>query len=95
VSKRQDTATMAAVRRGHQPRRSFLKHEEFRRLRAGVLRITQTILARALISPDTGAPIGVSTVSRWEAGEFAIPLWAAKRIRQMVIAAAEEEKEAQ
>jgi len=91
MSKREDAATVAALRRGHRPRQSFLTGEELQRLRSSVLRITQTTLAKALTSPDTGAPVSVSTLCRWESGEFVIPLWAARRIRQFAVAAKEQD----
>ena len=72
---------------GRQPRRSFMKHEEVRGLRLNVLRVTQVKLAEQLIDPSTGMPVSAHLVCKWERGERAVPLWAARHIAALAEAA--------
>lgn len=67
--------------------RSFMTASEMRTVRATVLRVTQGKLAEQLIKPTTGAPVTASIVCRWELGERPVPLWAARRIRDLAEAA--------
>jgi hypothetical protein len=64
-------------------RRSFMKPSEFRKIRESVLHATQETICAQIIHPGTGAPITQGTLSRWEAGTRAVPLWAARRIRSL------------
>ena len=76
---------------GRQPRRSFMKHTELRRLRQEVLRVTQKKLAEQLIDPSTGQPVSEPLVCRWENGDRAVPLWAARYIAALSEAAREHD----
>jgi DNA-binding transcriptional regulator YiaG len=67
--------------------RSFMTASEMRSIRATVLRVTQGKLAEQLIKPTTGEPVTTGMVSRWEIGERPVPLWAARRIRDLAEAA--------
>lgn len=67
--------------------RSFMSASEFRLTRANVLRVTQSRLAEQLIKPDTGRPVATGTVSFWETGLRPIPLWVARRVRDLAEAA--------
>ena len=64
-------------------RRSFMHPDELRRLRCNVIRATQKALAEQLLSPESGEPVSNFTVCRWEAGARPVPLWAARRIRNI------------
>ena len=78
-----DVTEMRRRIRLRKPRRTFMKAEEVRRLREQVMRVTQPALAEQLDDPDTGEPISISTISRWEGGTLAVPLWAARRIKRL------------
>jgi len=68
-------------------RRSFMSAGEAKHIRTELLRITQKRLVEALISPIDGEPILVSLYSHWEKGSRPIPLWAARRMRDLAEAA--------
>ena len=68
-------------------RREFMSAGELVNLRTEVLRVTQDRLVEQLISPSTGVPIKRAAVSLWEKGRRPIPLWAARRIRNLAEAA--------
>lgn len=67
--------------------KTFMAASELRVLRATVLRVTQAKLAEQLIKPDDGRPATKGTVYLWEHGLRAVPLWAARRIRDLAEAA--------
>jgi hypothetical protein len=67
--------------------RSFMTAAELRVIRFQTLRVTQGKLAEQLIKPTTGQPITAGLISRWEAGVRPVPLWAARRIRDLAEAA--------
>jgi len=60
---------------------------ELRSLRTGVLRVTRLKLCDQLIRPENGKPLPLSTFSFWEDGKRPIPLWAARRVRELAEAA--------
>ena len=72
---------------GRQPRRSFMKHSELFKIRTDTLRVTQKKLADQLIDPSTGMPVSAHLVCKWEHGERAVPLWAARHISLLAEAA--------
>ena len=67
--------------------RSFMTPPELRTTRMNVLRVTQSRLSEQLIKPDTGLPVTTGTVCFWESGLRPIPLWAARRVRDLAEAA--------
>ena len=76
---------------GRALRRSFMKNTEVRHKRTNVMRVTQTKLAAQLIDPTTGQPIARESVCKWESGERAVPLWAARHINALAEAAREHD----
>jgi hypothetical protein len=58
-----------------------------RDIRTNVLRVTQEKLAEQLIDPNTGMPISRHLVYKWEGGDRAVPLWAARHILALAEAA--------
>src|SRR5207247_572243 len=86
TSKTEDATVVLALRRRKLPRESresFMKPAQVRQLRKDVLRATQGALAAQLDSPDTGRPVSMSAICRWERGTLPVPLWAARRIRKL------------
>lgn len=86
----EDDQTVQEMRAAREPTtvaRSFMAAAELRSLRETVLRVTQARLAAQLIKPEDGRPVSVETVSNWEHGRRAIPLWAARHIRDLAEAA--------
>ena len=79
------------VGQGRKPRRSFMKNTEVRDIRTDVLRVTQEKLAEQLIDPVTGMPISRSLIVRWEMGDRAVPLWAARHLLALAEAAREHD----
>lgn len=77
--------------RGRQPRRSFMKCTELRRTRTDTLRVTQQKLAEQMIDPATGMPVSENLVCKWERGERAVPLWAARHVSLLAQAAREHD----
>jgi hypothetical protein len=77
------TRILPAMRRP----RSFMAPEEMRQLRLTVLRIPQHKLASMLIDPNTGKPVGESSIKNWEAGRRGVALWVARRVRDLAEAA--------
>jgi hypothetical protein len=67
--------------------RSFMTIQELRTLRETVLRVTRQKLCEQLIRPETGRPLPLSTYAFWETGRRAVPLWAARRVRDLAEAA--------
>lgn len=67
--------------------RSFMTFGELRLLRTQTLRVTQEKLAEQLIKPLDGTPVTTGMVSYWETGYRPIPLWVARRVRELAEAA--------
>lgn len=65
------------------PRRSFMSGNELLDIRHNVLNVTQEALAELVENPSTGDPITTATISRWENESLSVPLWAAKRLREL------------
>lgn len=63
--------------------RTFMEASELRLLRTTVMRVNQAKLADQLIRPDTGEPVKLATVGYWEQGRRPIPLWVARRVRDL------------
>lgn len=68
-------------------RRSFMLPGEAALIRRLVLRVSQDRLARALVRPDTGAPLTARAVSYYERGLRRIPLWVATLLHDLAQAA--------
>lgn len=69
--------------RNHPPTRSFMHPDEMRSLRMNVLHVSQRELATQMISPFNGYPIAHYTVCKWERALIPVPLWAARRMREL------------
>ena len=65
------------------PRHTFMEASELRRIRVSVIRVERRMLAEQLIRPDTGEPVEATTIGSWERGKRPIPLWAARRIKDL------------
>ncbi len=86
----EDDATVSEMRgvpRPKPPKRSFMTQEELRLLRLTVIKVAQGKLAEQLLKPEDGLPVKQSRISDWETGVRPIPLWAARRIRELAEAA--------
>lgn len=68
-------------RQGRKRGATFISPQEFRRLRAEVIKTSQDTLATVMISPYSGRPIEGTLISKWENGVTRVPLWAARRIQ--------------
>ena len=79
--------TASRVPADRKPRRSFMKPGEFAVLRQVVIRATQERVAEQLVDPDTGQPVTRNCLSAWERGARPVPLWAARRVRDLAEAA--------
>ena len=75
--------------------KTFMSAYELKQLRSRVIRVTQSQLASQLIKPDTGQPITMSTLSRWERGDRRVPRWAAMVVRTLADAARRVDKKVQ
>ena len=69
------------------PRRSFMGAGELVRLRLLVLRATQEQVAGELVDPCTGLPLTRNALSHYERGLRPVPLWVARRVRDLAEAA--------
>jgi hypothetical protein len=67
--------------------RSFMAAGELRLTRCTVLRVSQARLAEQLIDPSNGRPVSGPAVCLWETGRRPVPLWAARRIKDLAEAA--------
>lgn len=81
----EDDETVEGMRsvKAKPPKRSFMAPNELRTLRTTVLRVTQKMLAEQMIHPDDGLPVAQVRISEWEGGTRCVPLWAARRIREL------------
>jgi len=79
----EDDLTITEMRRAEEKGLPFMTAGELLCLRTKVMRVTQARLCEQLISPSTGRPISTSIFSLWEKGRRAIPLWAARRTREI------------
>ena len=77
---------------GRRPKRSFMAHDAVREIRVKVLKVTQRALAKNLIDPSTGDSISSYLICKWEKGDRAVPLWAARHIKVLHAAALEYDK---
>ncbi len=77
---------------GRKPKRSFMDHLSVRETRVKVLKVTQKALAENLIDPSTGEPISPYLICKWEKGDRAVPLWAARHIAVLNNAALEYDR---
>jgi hypothetical protein len=68
-------------------RRSFVAPGELVSLRTLVIRVSQTRLVEALIDPCTGEPLTRNALSHYERGTRPVPLWVARRVRDLADAA--------
>jgi hypothetical protein len=68
-------------------KKSFMSHGEMKHIRTDLLHVTQRRLCAALIDPSDGEPIQGPMYSYWESGKRSIPLWAARRMRDLAEAA--------
>lgn len=80
----QTAARIPAIKK---PRRSFMKPGELVLLRRTVIKVSQARLVEQLVSPENGLPIAACTLSLYESGARPVPLWAARRIRELAQAA--------
>lgn len=78
---------MRRVDRKEPLRRSYMSPGELIGLRTHVLRVKQNRLIEQLINPSTGEPCTATAYSRWETGKRRIPLWVARRVRDLAEAA--------
>jgi hypothetical protein len=69
-----------------------MNHTSVREIRIDILKVTQVALAKNLLDPSTGEPISSDLVCRWEKGDRAVPLWAARRIKSLHDAALEYDR---
>ena len=87
----EDDQTVEEMRRAVPRERSapkvFMTAMELRATRCNVLRVTQARLAEQLIDPDDGRPVSSPAISLWESSKRPIPLWVARRIRDLSEAA--------
>jgi len=77
---------------GRKPKRSFMSHTDLKKIRVEVLMVTQRALAKNLLDPSTGEPISSYLICKWEKGDRAVPLWAARHIKYLRGAALEYDK---
>jgi hypothetical protein len=82
----EDDLTVAEMRREPEKPLPFMSAGELLYLRTKVMRVTQSRLCEQLISPSTGAPVSASIMSLWEKGRRPIPLWVARRTRDIAAA---------
>lgn len=87
----EDDATVEEMRKSTKPKpalkRSFMSPGELLNIRTVVLRVSQRKLGEQLLNPSNGQPCSVPQISYWETGSRAVPLWAARRIRDLAEAA--------
>ena len=74
--------------------KTFMSASELKDLRSRVIRVTQAQLSQQLIRPDTGQPITLSTLSRWERGDRRVPRWASLVVRTLADAAVRVDRKA-
>lgn len=67
--------------------RSFMARGELIGIRKSILKVSQPRLCEKLINPSTGDKIMRNTLSGWEIGLRPVPLWAARRLRNLADAA--------
>jgi hypothetical protein len=79
----EDDLTITEMRRAEEKDLPFMTAGELLYLRTKVMRVTQARLCEQLISPSTGQPVSTSIFSLWEKGRRAIPLWVARRTREI------------
>jgi hypothetical protein len=80
------------VKRVSSFRRSFMSPGELYSIRTKVLRVMLKTLSEQLVSPSTGEPCDASTLYRWEMGQRPVPLWVARRVRDLAEAAKKYDK---
>ncbi len=68
-------------------KRSFMSPRDMVRLRTEIMRVTKKQLAEQLLNPSTGHPINRSSLTFWETGRRPVPLWVARRIKDLAEAA--------
>jgi hypothetical protein len=68
-------------------RHTFMTPGELVLLRRTVLRVPQDRVAEQLVDPSTGMPLTRNAVSHYETGLRPVPLWVARRIRDLADAA--------
>jgi hypothetical protein len=64
-------------------KRAFMDPANFKHLRKSVIKATQVMLAMQLVNPATGDAIATSTLSKYESGQLGIPMWVAKRMKEL------------
>lgn len=82
----EDDLTVAELRRDDAKSRldkPFMSAGELVYLRKTLMRVTQGRLCEQLISPTTGEPVSISILSLWEKSRRPIPLWVARRVRDL------------
>lgn len=83
-----DDPTVVEMRRPDARRTiSFMAPGELLHIRREVLLVPQARLCEQLIDPTDGEACSTTTLSRWERGSRPVPLWAARRIRDLAEAA--------
>ena len=87
-----DIGEMRMPTGGRKPKRSFMSHTDLRSIRVEVLKVTQVALSKNLLDPSTGEPISPYLICKWEKGDRAVPLWAARHIKYLHGAALEYDK---
>ena len=65
----------------------FISPGELFSIRTQALRVTQGRVVEQLINPSTGRPCTVAAYCRWEKGHRPIPLWVARKMRDLEEAA--------
>jgi hypothetical protein len=78
---------MRMVREKETLRPSFMSPGELLSIRTQVLRVPQGRVIEQLINPSTGSPCTVAAYCRWEKGHRPIPLWVARKMRDLEEAA--------
>ncbi len=61
----------------------FMAAGELYTLRTETIRTTQQRLCDQLVSPSTGETCSTSIMSLWEKGKRPIPLWVARKVRDL------------
>lgn len=79
----EDDITVQSIRKTRPQKRSFMAPSELRLLRSTVIKVSQEKLAAELIKPDDGLPVSQHRICNWETGVRRIPLWAARRVREL------------
>ena len=71
---------------------SHMPPDEVRYIRKVVLGWSIPELADALIDPYTGEPVSLSALNKWSSGANPVPLWVARRLRDLAEKAEIENK---